>query len=81
MSDEGGRPLMSRSARAIADVLAGARTYDTLDDHDQAVVRASWDERMATQIAALDLAAEFEAAGEAYSELDGAGNVVTHQPA
>lgn len=68
------------SACDIAAVLAGARSYDDLDDRAQAVVRAEWQERVDRFLASLDLRAEFEAAGESYAELDDDGNVVVRRP-
>ncbi len=68
------------SARAIADVLAGEESFDTLGNEEQAVVSATWTERIATQLASLDFAADFEVAGETYSELDETGQIVTHVP-
>ena len=68
------------AAGAIAAVLAGARSYDDIDARQQAIVRAEWEERVASRIHALDLAAEFEAAGESYAELDDDDNVVVRTP-
>lgn len=69
------------STAEIIEVLAGARSYDALDDRQQALVRAAWAESIAADLdGGLDLASEFEAAGETYSELDG-DNIVTHDPA
>jgi hypothetical protein len=50
--------------------------YDQMSPAEQAVVRARWDVGMDRRLAALDLAAEFEAAGESFTELDAAGRVV-----
>ena len=60
----------------IAEVMAGARSYDELDSKGQAVVRAKWARAMANRIKNLDLAAEFVAAGRPYVELDDEGQVV-----
>lgn len=69
------------SHRAIADVLAGARSYDTLDAEEQAVVRAEWAERLDAHREALDLAESFAAEGRtSWVELDDTGNVVRRQP-
>ena len=43
------------AAGAIAAVLAGARSYDDIDARQQAIVRAEWEERVASRIHALDL--------------------------
>lgn len=74
-----GRALESSGAvstRDIERVLAGEASYDVLGDREQAVVRAEWDERIATELANLNLAQEFDAAGESWSEADAAGRVV-----
>ncbi len=63
------------SHRDIERVLAGNESYDALAEREQAVVRAAWDERIATGIAELDLAGEFEAAGESWSDADDEGRV------
>lgn len=68
------------AASAVAGVLAGARSYDDLDSRQQAIVRAEWEERIEERIEALDFAAEFEAVGESYAELDDDGNVVVREP-
>jgi len=52
------------SLRAVARVLSGRGDYDALNHYEQAVVRASWTERMAARLAELDLEQEFVAAGE-----------------
>jgi hypothetical protein len=61
--------------RAIVDVLAGSRAYDHLDAKEQAVVRSAWAERMAVYREALDLPAQFAAAGRSWVELDERGAV------
>ena len=70
----------SLSQRDIAQVLAGHSTYDALNAREQAVVRAEWSERMTALRENLDLAAEFTAAGQAWVEADGHGNVVKRTP-
>lgn len=65
---------------AVAEVLAGARSYDDLDVRQQAIVRAEWEAGIEARIYALDFAVEFEAAGESYVELDDDGNVVVSEP-
>ncbi|HJC28594.1 MAG: ParD-like family protein [Nocardioidaceae bacterium] len=64
--------------RHIARVLAGTGNYDALDEHEQAIVREEWTERMAARRATLDYADRFSGAGESYSELDEDGNLVIH---
>jgi DhnA family fructose-bisphosphate aldolase class Ia len=64
------------SLPAVARVLMGRGDYDELNDYEQAVIRASWAERMAARLAELDLEKEFLADGEAFSELDENGLVV-----
>lgn len=64
------------SHRQVARVLAGTGSYDALEEHEQAIVREEWADRMAAQRATLDYAARFTAAGESYSELDEGGNLV-----
>lgn len=70
----------STSQRAVAEVLAGARDYDSLSAREQAVVRAEWAERMDERRAALDLARDFAAEGRSYVELDEHGQVVRREP-
>jgi hypothetical protein len=66
----------SVSAREIGEVLAGARSYDSLDAKEQAVVRAAWAARLDDLRGGLDLAGSFREAGRTWVELDAAGNVV-----
>jgi stage V sporulation protein SpoVS len=66
----------STSPRAIAEVLSGEGTYDSLTSEEQAVVRAGWAEAVEQRVASLDLAREFAAEGRSYVELDKAGHVV-----
>lgn len=66
----------SISSREIAEVLAGAQSYDSLDARAQAVVRAAWSARMEELRGALDLAGSFQASGRTWVELDDAGTVV-----
>jgi hypothetical protein len=68
------------SVREIAEVLAGARSYDELGPKEQAVVRAEWAERIDARRESLDLATVFAGSGQAWSELDADGNVVRHPP-
>ncbi|MGM0928834.1 MAG: TA system antitoxin ParD family protein [Actinomycetota bacterium] len=77
-----GRELeMSRRVnhRAIVQVLAGAESYDSLGEQEQAIVREEWAERVTALREGLNYEAEFTAAGESYSELDEEGNVVVRQ--
>jgi hypothetical protein len=61
---------------AIARVLAGAGSYDSLSEPEQAIVRARWAGRAAARREALDYGAQFDAAGESYSEIDEHGDLV-----
>ena len=63
----------------IAQVLRGRRDYDSLSTKEQAIVRASWDERMATLAGALHLDQKFTAQGRPWVELDDDGAVVRHE--
>jgi len=64
------------SQRDIQRVLAGEAAYDDLGERGQAVVRAVWDEEIATRLARLDLAAEFTRAGRSWTEADERGDAV-----
>jgi hypothetical protein len=66
----------SISHKEIAAVLAGSRSYDSLDPKEQAVVRAEWSARMDEARAELDLADDFASAGRTWVELDEKGRVV-----
>ncbi len=63
----------------IARVLAGTQSYDALDAHEQAVVRAEWDEQMTAVREGLDFTGELAAAGESWVEVDAAGRA-RHRP-
>lgn len=79
-----GRELESSasiSQRDIAEVLAGRASYDELSAREQAVVRAEWSERMTALRENLDLAAEFTAAGESWTEADADGGPVKRSAA
>ena len=65
--------------RAITLVLAGAGSYDSLSEQEQAMVRAEWASRVATLRNNLNYEADFATTGESYSELDEDGNIVVHQ--
>ena len=69
------------SQRDIAEVLAGRASYDKLSAREQAVVRAEWAERMTALREGLDLAAEFSAAGESWTEADSDGTPVKRSAA
>lgn len=64
--------------RAIVRVLAGAHSYDSLDEHEQAIVREEWASRATALRSALDYRAEFASTGESYSEADENGDLVIH---
>ncbi|WP_028279061.1 hypothetical protein [Arthrobacter sp. H5] len=64
--------------RAIIQVLAGTSSYDSLGEQEQAIVREEWADRMTALRGELDYAAQFAAAGESYSEVDGDGNLLVH---
>jgi len=62
--------------RDIQRVLNGEATYDDLGQRGQALVRAIWDEKIADHVNALNLAAEFEHAGRAWTDADENGIAV-----
>lgn len=64
----------------VEEVLAGRRTYDALTDEEQAIVRATWDERIDRAIASLDLTDELETAGIPWAESDESGRLVMRDP-
>ncbi len=66
------------STSDIERVLTGDDSYDGLSEHEQAVVRARWDEISYEHRQSLNLEAEFRASGRQYSGLDEAGQVVVH---
>src|SRR4051794_21564403 len=65
---------------AIARVLAGQASYDTLGDQGQAFVRVAWNDQIAERTAALDLTDRLHAAGQPWVEADADGNVVAREP-
>ncbi len=67
-------PAITR--RAIARVLVGRAPYDELQDPAQAVVRATWNERVAATISGLNFEPELLAAGQPWAESDAEGNAV-----
>lgn len=64
------------SVESVVQVLRGAKEYDALSAEEQAVVRASWAERMAAMSEALNFEQEFAAEGRPYAELDESGKVI-----
>ena len=68
-------------ARDIEKVLAGKASYDDLNQHEQAVVRAGWDERMDMGREGLDLAAEFAAEGATWVEATSKGTAISRKTA
>lgn len=78
-----GRELESStnvSHKSVSRVLAGLDPYDEIGEREQAIVRAKWDEAITARLASIDLAAEFEAAGDSWTDADAAGTVITHSP-
>lgn len=74
-----GRELEAAPGTSTGDiqrVLAGEASYDALGEHDQAIVRTTWDERMTERRTRLDLAAEFTQAGRSWTEADEQGRVL-----
>ena len=67
--------------REIAEVLAGARSYDDLDPKAQAIVRAEWEAQIEARRAALNLAESFAAEERSWVELGRDGSVVRHPTA
>ncbi|MDQ8045969.1 MAG: hypothetical protein AAGC46_20040 [Solirubrobacteraceae bacterium] len=65
---------------AIERVLTGRATYDEVDDHAQALVRAAWDEQIAGRAASLDFTASLASTGQPWAEADDDGDVVVHPP-
>lgn len=70
----------SISRSDISRVLACEASYDDLDPHEQAVVRAEWSERTDQRRLSLNLAERFQTAGQPYAECDSDGNVVRRDP-
>lgn len=69
------------SVREVAEVLAGARSYDDLDARSQAAVRAEWDARIEARREALNLAERFAAEGRSWVEAGPDGATVRHPAA
>lgn len=68
------------SASILAEVLAGVRSYDDLNEIEQAIVRSTWEERTRAALAELDLEAEFTAAGVPWVEAGKHGATVHRRP-
>ena len=64
------------SQRDIARVLAGRDSYDSLNAHEQTLVRAEWEERMTETRKGLDFEAEFLAYGGSWVDADTEGRTV-----
>lgn len=64
--------------RAVSRVLAGTDSYDSLGEREQALVRERWASRINELRTELDYEANFDAAGESFSEADENGTVVVH---
>lgn len=62
--------------RDVDACLSGNLPYDDLDESDQALVRRIWDRQITSDIAAMNLRKEFEAAGDAWVVGDGNGGAV-----
>ncbi|MBQ0932958.1 hypothetical protein KAK07_20820 [Ideonella sp. 4Y16] len=63
------------SVAQVQAVLRGQASYDALQLQEQAVVRATWEEQLAAQLARLDLARDFAQEGHRYAELDANGQL------
>lgn len=61
---------------AIQAVLNRQAEFDSLTEDEQQAVSAIWSIQIQRRIANLDLASEFDAAGDAYAYLDDDGNLV-----
>ncbi|WP_072805848.1 TA system antitoxin ParD family protein [Rhodococcoides yunnanense] len=64
--------------RAITAVLTGTGSYDSLSEHEQAIIREEWADRAASLRSQQNYAEQFTAAGESYSEVDEDGNLIVH---
>jgi len=64
--------------RALTEVLAGTCSYDSLGEHEQALVRKEWAERATALRSQKNYTAQFADAGESYSEVDDDGNLIVH---
>ena len=61
--------------REIEAVLAGGGAYDALQEREQAVVRAAWDEGLAERLDTFDLRQVIAAQGVGWVENDDQGNL------
>lgn len=68
------------SMQDVAAVLGNKNRYDTLGEDEQAIVRASWAERLAALSGSLRLDQDFAAEGRPFVELDDEGRVVRRDP-
>jgi hypothetical protein len=66
----------SISQRDIAEVLAGSRSYDTLNAKEQAFIRAEWSARMDILRESLNVAKQFVGTGRSWVELNEDGAIV-----
>lgn len=65
---------------AVAQVLAGERSYDELGDPEGELVLAVWQRRISQGIAEMDLGPELRRRGTPYFSADAEGNVIEHRP-
>jgi hypothetical protein len=56
--------------REIAEILAGARSYDDVDPKTQAMIRREWEARIEARRASLNLSERFAAEGRTWVEAD-----------
>jgi hypothetical protein len=66
---------VTSSSSAVAAVLAGQASYDTLSREDRAKVRRGWASRAAHLLDQLDLQAKFRADGQTWVELGDDGEL------
>lgn len=64
------------SHRDVHRVLSGDAEYTSLNEHEQALVRAGWDGKITEGIASLDFETEFTAVEDTWVVGDGNGNAV-----
>lgn len=57
-------------------MLAGNGSYDLLQEREQAIVRAAWDERISAGVASLNFEADFTAAGNTWTQGDSEGRAI-----
>jgi ParD-like antitoxin of type II bacterial toxin-antitoxin system len=68
------------SHRDVEAVLAGDRSYDALQEREQAIVRGTWDEQVGERLSSLNLEQKFQAAGVEWAEADDEGHLVARGP-